>query len=110
MSQTFNSDHPLFDVVVAGIRKVVDAVKYGIDNELGSVEIIEPDGEFVTITRKDFYRELEPALAFFEAQEMFEDCVIIKELMTIMDNEPNVEQIIRSITDSYNDNSSPHDA
>jgi len=110
MSQTFDDSHPLFDIVVEGVRKVVDAIAYAIENDLPSVDILDPEGDYNTIRRVNFMSELKPALAFFKGIEYYEDCAVIHNLLTIMENEPNVEQIIRTITDSYNDNSTSHDA
>lgn len=110
MSQTFDSSHPLFDIVVEGIRKVVDAIQYAIDNDLPSVDILDPEGDYNTIRRQSFMQELTPALKFFEAQEYYEDCAAIQAMITHIENEPNVEQIIRSISDTYNGNSTSHDA
>lgn len=107
MNLTFNEDHPLFPSVLEGVREIVSAIKYGIKYDYSSVDVQEPDGEWITILRMDWLNELRPALAFFEHVEYYEDCAEVQQLVEKLESEPSVESIIKSIADA---NSTPHDA
>ena len=108
MSQTFD-DSPLFPTVLEAIRSIIQAVAYGVKNDLPSVDVLEPDGKYITVKRQLWLQELRPALEFFEAHELYEDCATCVELMQTLENEPNVEQILMQIKSLYNDDSASHD-
>ena len=107
MNQTFDESHPLFPEVLKGVTEIVDAIAYGVKHDYSSVDVQEPNGDWINIPRMDWLFELRPALAFFEHVEYYEECAKVQKLITTLEAEPTVESIVKSIQDDY---SSSHDA
>lgn len=104
---TFDESHPLFPEVLKGVREIVSAIAYGVKYDYSSVDVQEPNGEWINIPRMDWLYELRPAIAFFEHVEYYEDCADVQKLVQQLEAEPTIESIIKSIKD---DNTPPHDA
>ena len=101
MSQTFDTDNdPMFYVVVEAIKRIVTSIEYGIQFEEGSIQIEEPDGCHLTLNRVQWKRELQVALDFFEKHEYYEDCAHCADLISKLDAEPTIEQIIRQLSNN----------
>ncbi len=71
MNLTFDEFHPLFPEVLKGVRDIVSAIAYGVKYDYSSVDVQEPNGEWITIARMDWLQELRPAIAFFEQIEYY---------------------------------------
>jgi len=96
------SDHdnnPLFYTVLEAVRKIVTSINYGIQFNEGTIEIEEPTGHYLTLPRVQWKQELQAALQFYEDEELYEDCAHCVELISRLDAEPTVGQIIRQLSD-----------
>lgn len=107
MNLTFDESHPLFNEVLKGVRDIVSAINYGVKYDYSSVEVQEPTGEYITILRQDWMMELEPALAFFEHVEYYEECAQVQQLIQKLSSAPSISDIIESVKDAH---SSSHDS
>lgn len=98
---TFDESHPLFEDVLKGVTDIVDTIAYGVKYDSSSVDVQEPNGEWINIPRMDWLMELRPALAFFEHVEYYEECAKVQALINTLEAEPTVESIVKSINDDY---------
>ena len=97
MSLTSN---PMFDTVLDAVRRIVTSIEYGLQFNEHNIEVEEPTGNYITIPRVQWKRELQVAQEFFESSEYYEDCAQCVTLIERLDAEPTIEQIIRQISDN----------
>ena len=105
MSQTSDHEDGLFYTVLEAVRRIITSIDYGIQFNEGTIQIEDPSGFPIDLPRTQWKQELQVARVFFEEHEYYEDCARCVDLITKLDAEPTIEQIIRQLTDNAQDNS-----